>query len=83
MLAYCFVGTKGRKECSMQLVVSISICSFLTKNAFFVFVVFFPPLYFCSRKAPETTSEQNFSQKGLSEHMFLPGPMPSDGQGTQ
>ena len=36
-----------------------------------------------SVKSPETTSEQNFPQKGLSEHMFTPGPMPSDGQGTQ
>lgn len=60
----------------MQLVVSITVGFFLLGlgGGFF--------LYF-SIKAPETTSEQNFPQKGLSEHMFPPGPMPSDGQGTQ
>lgn len=61
---------------------SVNLCFIFSPSVCFLCCFFFS-LYFSSRKAPETTSEQNFSQKGLSKHMFLPGPMPSDGQGTQ
>lgn len=59
-IAYCFVGVEGWKECSMQLVVSISVSSL---DFFFVCVCV--RLFVCfSIKASETTSEQKFFTEG-------------------
>lgn len=64
MLAYCFVGIKGQKECSKQLVVSISVCFFFHQVCVFCVCYFlFPPL-FLQQKSPRNHKWAEFFAEG-------------------
>lgn len=64
MLAYRFVGIKGQKECSKQLVVSISVCFFFHQVCVFCVCYFlFPPL-FLQQKSPRNHKWAEFFAEG-------------------
>lgn len=61
MLAYCFVGIEGQKECSTQLVVSISVLFFHQVCVFCV--VFFFPFIFPAEKPQKPQVSRIFHRR--------------------